>query len=251
MLTSDVVDAVETAGYARLREGFDPADADQMRSVVWRALGERGVRQDDTSTWTAGRPGKTVDRLIQSHRVFRAFWSSEVVSALDALLGAGCWSRPTNAGDILLTFPDSASLVHQLDPFHSDFAMDVPADPMFAVNIFAFLAPVGPSGGGTLVMRNSHRLVRRYLDALSPGFPRRRAAAQFGADHKWLLASGSDPLIGASFDCDGIEVRVEELTGDPGDVVLTHPWMLHAGASNIGVTPRMMLRHRILRTPPS
>ena len=31
-----------------------------------------------------------------------------------------------------------------------------------------------------------------------------------------------------------------ELTGDPGDVVLTHPWMLHHVAPNTSSYPRMM-----------
>lgn len=251
MLTHDVLSAVETTGYVRLREGFDPTEAEQMRSVVWRALGQHGFLQQDASTWTPGRPGKSVDRLIQSHRAFRAFWSPEVVSAVDALLEPDCWSRPTNAGDILLTFPDGSPPVRQLDPFHSDFAMDVPADPMFAVKIFAFIGSVGPGNGGTLIIRGSHRVAQRYLEALPPGFPRRRAASQFAVDNPWLVRPPTDSLVGEVFDCDGIEVRIDELTGEPGDVILTHPWTLHAGASNTGATPRTMLGHRVFRVPPS
>ena len=247
MQTVDVLSAVETDGYVRLRAGFDPADAEQMRSVAWRALVEHGVRQEDTSTWTPGRTGKSVGGAVQDHRVFRAFWSEQVVSAVDDLLGRDCWSRPTNAGDVLLTFPDASPPIRQLDPFHSDFAMDVPCDPMFAVKIFAFFGPVGPGGGGTLIIRGSHHFVRRYLDALPPGFPRRRAAGQFGVEHRWLVTPEADPLVGATFECDGIELQIEELTGEPGDVVITHPWTLHAGASNTGETPRMMLGHRIFR----
>ena len=125
--------------------------------------------------------------------------------------------------------------------------MDVPETPLFAVNVFACLDAVRPASGGTMIVRGSHKLVRRYLDGLPPGVPRRRAAAQFAADHPWLVKPTTDPLIGATFDDKDPDLKIEEFTGEPGDVIVTHPWTLHAGASNTGTRPRMMLRHRILR----
>jgi hypothetical protein len=40
---------------------------------------------------------------------------------------------------------------------------------------------------------------------------------------------------------DGVHVRVEELTGEPGDAVIVHPRLLHVVAPNSLHTPRMML----------
>jgi hypothetical protein len=40
---------------------------------------------------------------------------------------------------------------------------------------------------------------------------------------------------------DGTRVRVRELTGRAGEVVLMHPRTLHAPAPNTHPTPRMML----------
>lgn len=48
-------------------------------------------------------------------------------------------------------------------------------------------------------------------------------------------------------DAGGILVRVAELTGQPGDVVLTHPWVLHSWSSNTGSYPRMMLTKNLYR----
>jgi hypothetical protein len=45
----------------------------------------------------------------------------------------------------------------------------------------------------------------------------------------------------------GIAVQVTELTGQPGDVVLTHPWVLHSGSPNAGAYPRMMLTKNLYR----
>jgi hypothetical protein len=48
-------------------------------------------------------------------------------------------------------------------------------------------------------------------------------------------------------DVGGIAVRVTELTGQPGDVVLTHPWVLHHSAPNAGSYPRMMTKNLFRR----
>lgn len=39
---------------------------------------------------------------------------------------------------------------------------------------------------------------------------------------------------------DGVDVRVVELTGEPGDLVVMHPWLLHNISMNVADTPRMM-----------
>ena len=43
----------------------------------------------------------------------------------------------------------------------------------------------------------------------------------------------------------GVPVRVVELTGEPGDVVFMHPWMVHAPAPNGADVPRIMVTHRV------
>jgi hypothetical protein len=45
----------------------------------------------------------------------------------------------------------------------------------------------------------------------------------------------------AGADIDGVHVRVEELTGEPGDAVIMHPRLLHVMAPNSLRAPRMML----------
>lgn len=247
MVTESLVREFHSDGFVRVPAAFAPAAADKMRVRVWRHLAARGISDSDPSTWPRGRDGKASSAAARD-RAFASFWSKDVVAAVDGLLGAGCWAVPAS-GDVLLTFPEPAEPLRRLDPFHSDFAMDIPGDPLFAIEIFAFIAAVTPRGGGTLIIRRSHRVAQRYLDALPQGFPRNRAALQFTKDNPWVRTLDDAGLIGATHDCDGIEVRVEELTGEPGDVIITHPWTFHAGVSSQGSTPRMMLRHRIFRSP--
>jgi ectoine hydroxylase-related dioxygenase (phytanoyl-CoA dioxygenase family) len=47
-------------------------------------------------------------------------------------------------------------------------------------------------------------------------------------------------------DVDSVPVRVVELTGESGDVVLWHPGLLPAGAPNCADQPRFMLTHTAL-----
>jgi hypothetical protein len=43
-----------------------------------------------------------------------------------------------------------------------------------------------------------------------------------------------------------LPVRVTELTGEAGDVIVGHPWLVHSPATNCSDRPRFMRVQRIL-----
>jgi hypothetical protein len=45
-----------------------------------------------------------------------------------------------------------------------------------------------------------------------------------------------------------VELRVIEMTGEPGDILLTHPLLLHAPAKNCGLVPRIVLSSTVFRS---
>ena len=51
--------------------------------------------------------------------------------------------------------------------------------------------------------------------------------------------------MGAAADVDGVPLRVEEITGEAGDVFLMHPHALHGMASNVLDSPRLALTQTI------
>jgi ectoine hydroxylase-related dioxygenase (phytanoyl-CoA dioxygenase family) len=116
---------------------------------------------------------------------------------------------------------------------------------------FAFLSPVRPRGGGTLVQTWLHRLVAPYLGE-EFRMPRVRAAL---AAHPWLRGlwepgHGGDRIQRYMHDgavVDGVPLRVVELTGEPGDVVLMHSDCFHTPALNRRTEPRMMITEMIER----
>ena len=74
------------------------------------------------------------------------------------------------------------------------------------------------------------------------GYPALAALCDAPGDH---LAD----MIGARHEIDGVEVVIEELSGEPGDAVIMHPLTLHAGFQNRRDRPRMMLAQSILAEP--
>jgi hypothetical protein len=64
-----------------------------------------------------------------------------------------------------------------------------------------------------------------------------------GAD----LADRGRPLVGEAGEIDGGPAQVVELTGSPGDVVVTHLHVFHARSPDTGTFPRLMLGKEVRR----
>jgi hypothetical protein len=47
---------------------------------------------------------------------------------------------------------------------------------------------------------------------------------------------------------DDVELRVVEMTGEPGDVLMTHPLLLHAPSKNCAASPRIVLSSTVYRS---
>ena len=106
-----------------------------------------------------------------------------------------------------------------------------------------------------MVVAGSHRVVARFLEA-RPHLRRAKMKVvrkALLASDGWFKALGSpagEPdrsarLMHAGHEIGGIPVRVAELTGEPGDMIVGHPWLLHAIARNCGDKPRFMCVQRI------
>jgi ectoine hydroxylase-related dioxygenase (phytanoyl-CoA dioxygenase family) len=120
--------------------------------------------------------------------------------------------------------------------WHPDYAHTHPPTPLFGVKLFAFLADVRPRSGGTLVIPGSHRVVARFARSLPP------AAYRDGKRFLPLLLGHDDWF--RSLSRRGAGGGADR---PPGDVVLTHPWVLRCPAPNAGAYPRMMLTKNLYR----
>jgi hypothetical protein len=219
---------------------------------VWRHLGGRGIARDDPATWPSG----------QVHDLRGIGAGPELdcgyARALDAFFGAGCWMAPKSRGQVVVTFPEVGPWTLPARVWHTDAAYSEPLDPVWGAVMFVFLEPVKPGSGGTVVVAGSHRVAARFARSRPSVGTEKMAVSRkaFYRSHAWLTALMRDDAEPATrmdrfsteADLDGLPVRVVELTGDAGDIVLAHPLTAHCAAPNCGDRPRVMRIVRPRRT---
>jgi ectoine hydroxylase-related dioxygenase (phytanoyl-CoA dioxygenase family) len=188
---------------------------------------------------------------------FEELWGERVPAAIDAVLGAGRWQRPADAGQLLTVTPPEPGaewhLPHKM--WHLDYPAPAAARGPRGLQLFLCLDRVEPRAGGTLVAAGSHRLVDALRRRRPERWPGRSADVRESLRREvewlralWTLRPGEDrvarflekPAAEA-----GVELQVLELTGEPGDVILMHPWILHSLSANCGTRPRMVVTVRI------
>lgn len=143
----------------------------------------------------------------------------------------------------LFTLPNADSWVLPHMAWHLD-APRLPDWDVPGVQIFTFLETVAPTGGGTLVVSGSHRLLNGSERISSKEVKRRLKTEPYFHDLMSESTTNRQRLLHESGSCKDIELRVVELSGEPGDVYFIDLRVLHAGAPNATSTPRMMLTRR-------
>ena len=116
------------------------------------------------------------------------------------------------------------------------------------LQLFAFLEPVEPAGGGTLVVAGSHRLLNQGRHLKVKAITAALRPEPFFRDlfeGRSRAATTTDLPAGR---VDGVPLNVMELTGQPGDAWLMDLRVLHAAAPNASDRPRLMITHRFVPT---
>jgi Phytanoyl-CoA dioxygenase (PhyH) len=254
MLTATQREEFETHGTLRLTGAFGVRVAQQMTTRIWEVL-ERshGVRRDDARSWDIPQP--TGFQTLTRSGAFDAIASAALCEDIDQLLDS--WERPKHWGAPLVTFPGApATWDLPSTQWHLDFPARGSLQPLPGIRVLAFIDRVEPRSGGTLVLSGSHRLVESLMSAgLARSGHSSEVREALAERHEWLSrlwrTSAIEDRI-ARFMRDGAEIegqplRVVELTGGPGDVVLLHPRLFHAPSRNVGAKPRLMLSQLLSR----
>ncbi len=221
-----------------------------MCDSVWEMLSRRyHIRRDDPETWKAQRIAGTKDR--PKSMTFEQVANPALRAIIDELLGSAAWERAEHWGSLLVAFPESHE---RWDLPYQGWHLDAPVvrslPHLYGVRLFTCLAKLSPGGGATLAVAGSHRLAQGLADARAIAKMRsadvRKALIQ---RYTWMKELCSfDPAIDrvqrfmrTSAVVEDVEVRVVEMAGEPGDVFLMHPVMMHAGSINCAALPRMVL----------
>lgn len=238
-------------GIVCVTDAFPARDAKRMQDQIWAELKRRhGIERDAPDTWTIAEP-RHLSALSRSG-AFAAIDSATRREAIGDLIGTG-WQGLAHPTVLLVTFPvTNAEWRVPSAGWHLDFPASS-AMPLCALRLLAFVGPVIPGGGGTLVVAGSRRLVaRNRRDKVWHSADIRAALAS----HAWLadLTSKHDTsdrvarFMREGAVLDGVPVRIVELTGAAGDAFLVHPWNPHAAVPNCNPTPRMMVSASISST---
>ena len=230
--------------------------AEAMADRLWETLAsQHGVLRDRPETWTKERPAQFRD--LRHAGAFADMASPGLAALLDDLFGEGRWTAPAHWGQPLVTFPTGRTA---WSVPHAAWHLDIPPGQVLEpwpdyIRIFTFLAPLEPGGGGTVYVSGSHRVVMQLM-AEAPRRDRIRSATIAGAlrlESPWIAALCSpddDPrrtvrCMQTGAGVRGVDLRVGEMTGQTGDVVLMHPATLHSLAPNCRTTPRLMLAESV------
>lgn len=170
-----------------------------------------------------------------------------LLEAVDVLLGGRAFDRSMYPRpQLLVTLPNIDDWTVPVG-WHCD-APRLASGESTGVQMFTFLEPVAPWGGGTLVIAGSHRLLNtgRFLRS-SELMPLLRREPYF----EGLFAEGPPEarvaLLERTGEVDGVELSLVELTGEPGDVWMMDLRMFHTAAPNALDRPRLMATHRFCR----
>jgi hypothetical protein len=258
MLTAEQRKAFDESGVVRLPRAVDPRVVGALRDEILAWIAQRGLAPEAKPHCHAIMPSKLA-RVANAHG-FEEIWGAAVLAVIDEILGPGEWLLPKTAGQLLaMPWPTSAvtwELPH--GSWHLDYRAPGAARALPGLQLFLCVDRIESRSAATLVAAGTPRLidgirrragdswpgssseVRKALRREVPWF-RELSSVRPGEDRVMRFMSHSTEFSGGS-------LQVVELVGEPGDVWLMHPWMVHAGSSNCGTRPRMALTERI-RTP--
>ena len=253
MLTLSQREEFRTTGTLRLSGAFGLRAAAEMTERVWTLLErEHGMRRDDASSWNVTQP--TGFQSLTRVGAFDAIASDALREDVNQLLHD--WGLPRHWGAPLITFPEpQVTWDVPATQWHLDFPARGALAPLPGIRVLAFIDVVEPRSGGTLVLAGSHRLVESLMSAgLAGSGHSADVRGRLAERHAWLRdlwSNDTDARI-QRFIVEGIRLeeqplRVVELTGVPGDIVLIHPRLFHAPSRNVGARPRMMVSQSLFR----
>lgn len=210
-LSADEIRAFMKNGYLLLRAVFSNALIAQIVPRVWLEMPES---PSDSTTWT--QPIRIIEKVLENLPIDEIL-TARYRASLDDLCGAGRWETNLGVGYWVNLFPEPVSSM--LRPQAIDWHIDTKADGQsvnsadLGLSIMEYFSDIDRSGGGTAIRVGSHRAVARMAA---------KADFQLTADE---LSERVAPLTG--------HLPVVQITARAGDVLLMHPFTLHAASSNI------------------
>ena len=211
-LTGEEVHQFIEQGYVVVHKVFSRELAAQTIPLVWAEL---DIDPRDSSTWAS--PLVMLKKVLENPP-FPQIHTERYLGAVDDLCGQGRWHATMGVGHWPILLPGFAKppWCPPKTGWHVDIALDHPRvdSPELGLVNVEFFTDITPGGGGTAVRVGSHCRVARILEEA-------QRDGRMNQDELHLLTlSDTDhlPVVG--------------VIAQAGDVLMMHPFMVHAASSN-------------------
>lgn len=254
------LESFERDGFVRVPAVLGGGDVAAMRESLQATLTAQGVVGERlVELLGALRPGPGTEAALWEVGRQAAFarLPAALGRAADEVFGPGVWAlnEAQQGGLAAPNFPIPGvwSVPHQA--WHVDEPTGAGRASSWGLLGFVFLDEVEPGGGATVMITGSHRrllALAAELERPSAGWllTTDEAIAALSAAEPWfadLFRPGDAAERQRRFVVDGhvsrgIPLRVVELTGAPGDIVLMDPRCLHTVSANVSRRARLTMR---------
>ena len=220
MLNPAQIASFEQDGYIALRGAVAPRLADECAAQIWEAT---GYDRYDISSWA-----EPVVRLwgFATEPFVQAANAPALVTAFDQLVGVNAWIPRASLGTIPVRFPHRVAPGDDGWHIEASFSddngprVDLGSRGRALLMLFLF-SEVSDDDAPTRIRRGSHLDVPAHL------------ASAPNQEMDWMNIC--EVAVEASADR-----AVDLATGQPGDVFLCHPFLVHGAQPHRGTRPRLM-----------
>ncbi|KAL5524462.1 hypothetical protein ACEPAF_9602 [Sanghuangporus sanghuang] len=251
-LTQEDVDFFMDKGYVVIKNAFSKEKVEEWTKNVWIRL---GMDPNDKSTWTNEKVHMPWHRRESVQTFAPKAWAAtkDLLGGEERIAPDGAlWADNfiVNLGAPQYEGEDKYIHPSDLDNWHvdGDFFVHYLDSPEQALLVIPIYSPIVPRGGGTCIAPEGVGLIANYLAAHPEGvlptglsFTPSTSTYENHQDHPEYWSNLKEVKRCKDF---------VELTGEPGDVVLMHPLMLHSASKNHLRLPRIITNPPVsLREP--
>lgn len=213
----------EKKGYIYVPNAFSKEIAKECREIIWDRLSNQGIDRSDCNTFPVKAPLGDV-YFEKDGDPWSSIFSVKLKNAIDDICGNDRW-MDFGAGWWMVTFPSENTEWQAEGAWHIDGynILRYPFSRNVGLLAIMYFSEVPPGHGGTAVLTGSHIRCSQVL-----------------------IESGVKGLISKEITrCvldEGGDFEVCELWGQAGDVVLLHPFLIHARATNMAPKSELGVR---------
>jgi len=254
---------LETQGFARCGS-FSAEDARNLHDIIWdRYAQEFQIFRDDPSTWTLDngegvRPYYAGCQRLADSKSW-TLMQERINGELDSMFGEGQW-KCGSAATLLVNGPSTGISWTTPYNWHTDEPVIPQAEHPESYYVFVLLDDLKSQGGSTMIVEGSVRRALAYDRPFLLGGADLKT--DLAKEHVWFEKLFFKPsetetaeIRAERFASEGIcsagvALRVVELTGSAGDIIIWDPRALHSASDNVNGIPRTSMRIGIERVCP-